>query len=217
MPRRRRSSVQDTSRYWRASARRPYSLDLEHGIVIGWLGDGPEPAEPDCPPLSLSNASAPAHRACIKDAGRPQDAPSKARRRKRSAGESRAGQSETCRHASGRLSTQQQMSRCPTYSSPSGIDCAIRGSSLGPAASTNARTTVLRSSPNVANCQILWGGLPVMRSVVSNCLENQVRTSRRSDCQGIPLRAIAFRMVSSFRMQAVSATLAGLPAARSRW
>jgi hypothetical protein len=48
--------------------------------------------------------------------------------------------------------------------------------------------------------------------VVSNCLESQaICGSQRRWC-----RTIALRMVSSFRMQAVMATLKTLPAAQSR-
>ena len=54
------------------------------------------------------------------------------------------------------------------------------------------------------------------RKVVSNCLGNQVLAGMRSGCQGAPSRAIALRIVRSFRMQAVRASLAGLPAARKR-
>ncbi len=48
------------------------------------------------------------------------------------------------------------------------------------------------------------------------CLENQVRASTEAGCHGVPLRAIALRMMSSFRMQAISASFSGFPAVRSR-
>ena len=36
-------------------------------------------------------------------------------------------------------------------------------------------------------------------------------------CQGVLALRMAFKMVNSFRIQAVKATLAGLPACRNRW
>ena len=39
-------------------------------VTIGGLPDGPE-VEPDCPPISLSSASTPAHKASIRDRGSP--------------------------------------------------------------------------------------------------------------------------------------------------
>lgn len=59
--------------------------------------------------------------------------------------------------------------------------------------------------------------LQLMRKSLANCLENQAVVMLRSGCQVAPLRTMALRITSSFRMQAVSATLAGLPAWRSRW
>jgi hypothetical protein len=44
---------------------------------------------------------------------------------------------------------------------------------------------------------------------VTNCLE-----ASAAWLHAVPLRAVAFRMVSSFRMQATRATLVGLPAVR---
>ena len=52
---------------------------------------------------------------------------------------------------------------------------------------------------------------------VSNRLECQASLSASSAFQATFVRAIAFRIVSSFRMHAVSASFFGLPAASSRW
>ena len=54
---------------------------------------------------------------------------------------------------------------------------------------------------------------------VSNCLESQVEGSTSGVAcavQGCVVRTITLRMVSSFRMQATSASFFGLPAANKR-
>ena len=51
---------------------------------------------------------------------------------------------------------------------------------------------------------------------VSNCLDCQAVASARAAFQRVLLRTIAFRIVSSFRIQATSATFGGLPAPRRR-
>ena len=60
-----------------------------------------------------------------------------------------------------------------------------------------------------------------LTSGVSNCLNCQAvasaLASAGSACHGVLVFAIALRIVSSFRMQATSASFFGLPAARSRW
>ncbi len=50
----------------------------------------------------------------------------------------------------------------------------------------------------------------------SNCVDCQARVTGRG-CQGVWSRSSAFRIVSSFRMQATKATFFALPAAQSRW
>ena len=53
---------------------------------------------------------------------------------------------------------------------------------------------------------------------VSNCLESQagISAAARSGDQGCRVRMMVLRMVSSFRMQATSASFLGLPVASSR-
>lgn len=53
---------------------------------------------------------------------------------------------------------------------------------------------------------------PALRASLSNCLENQAVAA----CQGVPVCRMAFRIVSSFRMHATSATFFAFPAATSR-
>ncbi len=87
----------------------------------------------------------------------------------------------------------------PSEASPNGECCPTR--------------TLQLTTPSVA---ALLRDFAADAPVVSNCLGNQILTSVRAGCHGAPSRAIALRMVSSFRMHAVSATFVGLPASRSR-
>lgn len=66
----------------------------------------------------------------------------------------------------------------------------------------------MKSAPDIWNEVFAWHWI----ETVSNCLPSQVLATR----QGRLSRAMAFRMTSSFPMQAVSATFRGFPAARSR-
>ena len=55
----------------------------------------------------------------------------------------------------------------------------------------------------------------LMRRAVSNCLEGQAVVGW-CPCHGVFVRIIAFRIVSSSRMQAVSATFFGFPVSSGR-
>ncbi len=57
---------------------------------------------------------------------------------------------------------------------------------------------------------------PRLSGSVSHCLRCQALRAASWAFQGVFVRTIAFRIVSSLRMQAVSASVFGLPAARSR-
>ena len=58
---------------------------------------------------------------------------------------------------------------------------------------------------------------PFSRRRESNCVEATQGLHSAGGCQGVLALSIAFRIVNNLRMQAVNATLAGLPACRKRW
>jgi hypothetical protein len=63
------------------------------------------------------------------------------------------------------------------------------------------------------------GGCQAASLIVRNCLENQACatcSAAKSGFQRVAVRTITLRTVSSFRMQATSASFFGLPAATSR-